>query len=67
LFQQPDALIQSGNDKANWEGIYSYILHHKFDLYYLQTDVEALWSHLKQVLVDAVEAHVPKFFLRKHQ
>jgi len=48
--------------KANWEDICSYILHHNFDQYYLQTDVEVLWVHLKQVLVDAIEAHVPKFF-----
>ena len=46
---------------------YLFILHYDFSPYFQLTDVEALWKYLKQALIDAVEANVPKLFIRKHQ
>ena len=52
---------------ADWDGFLTFLESHDFTSYFNDTDVEALWLYLKNLLRQALNLFVPRVTLRSHQ
>ena len=53
--------------KADWNGMNLFFSNYNFIQIYQSNDIEFIWSHLKQIIHQALESYVPKFTTKQHQ
>ena len=50
--------------KADWDGLSSHLLDFDFSPFYLTSDLDTVWTCLKQILIDSATLFIPKFKIR---
>ena len=53
--------------KADWNGMNLFFSSYNFIPIYQSNDIEFIWSHIKQVIYQALESFVPKFTTKQYQ